>query len=751
MKLHIVLLLALLIFACKPSPESSDKTDKRAQFIDSLLNEMTLEEKAGQLNFYVGDRIITGPNEKIPDKSRFDQAIKDGKVTGFFNINGTEYLRNLQKKAVEESRLHIPLVFGADVIHGFKTIFPIPLSTASSWDLDLIERSERVAAIEATASGINFNFAPMVDLARDPRWGRIAEGAGEDPYLGGLITMARVRGFQGDSLNDPSSMAACVKHYAAYGAPEGGRDYNTVDMSERRLRETYLEPYRKGVEAGAKTIMSSFNEVDGVPVTGSEFLLRQILREEWGFDGMVVSDWQSMGEMIAHGYVKDSAEAAKVAITAGLDMDMMSDIFLKKIPGLVESGELDIKFVDQAVRNVLGLKYDLGLFEDPYKYCNPEREAKEIRTAEHLELARKMAQASIVLLKNNEKHLPLSKNAGTIAVIGPLADKKEEMNGMWTVFGSPAHPVSYLEGIKEAADPGTTILTAEGCGVFEEDNKNISKAVKIAKKADVVVLTVGESEFMSGEGASRSDIKLPGIQQELVNAIVQTGKPVIVVVTSGRPLDLSELDGQVSTIVQAFTLGSESGHALADVLFGDYNPSGKLPVSFPRNVGQIPVYYSHKNTGRPYTGDYSEPKGRRLFRSNYIDVKNTPLFPFGHGLSYSTFVYSDISLSSGSLQPGGKLIASVEITNEGPYDGEEVVQMYIRDLVGSVTRPVKELKGFKKLLIKNGETVKVEFEITEEDLAFYRKDMSYGTEPGDFKVFIGTSSDEVKEAGFVLQ
>lgn len=719
--------------------------------IEKLIGQMTVDEKVGQLNFYVGDLFNTGPTVRTTESDKFDELIKQGKLTGLFNVHGAAYTKRLQQIAVEESRLGIPLLFGADVIHGFKTVFPIPLASAASWDMEAIEKAEKIAAIESTAAGITFNFAPMVDISRDPRWGRMAEGAGEDPYLGSQIAMARVRGFQGESLSNAQTMAACVKHFAAYGAPEGGRDYNTVDMSERSLRETYLPPYKAGLDAGAATIMTSFNELNGVPASGNAFLLRDILRGEWGFKGMVVSDWQSINEMVSHGNVANVAEAASMALKAGVDMDMMGDAYLNEIPRLIEEGKLEEKHLDAAVRNVLKLKFDLGLFADPYRYSDTVRESQDIRAKEHLEVARDVARKSIVLLKNEGRLLPLNKDAGTIAVIGPLADNQADMNGTWSFFGEAQHPVTFLKGIQDAVGSNTKVISAEGCNLYDDNRDKIANAVTVARSADVVVMVVGESAVMNGEAGSRSNIQLPGIQLDLMKAIAETGKPVVAVVMSGRAMDLSWLDENIAAILEVWTLGSESGHAAADVLFGDYNPSGKLPVTFPRNVGQVPIYYNHKNTGRPYEGDYSEPKSERVYKSKYRDVQNTPLYPFGHGLSYSTFDYSEIQLSADTIGFDQTLKASVKITNKGPYDGEEVVQLYIRDLVGSVTRPVKELKGFKKLMIKNGETKEVEFEITSEDLAFYTIDMSHKAEPGAFQLFIGSSSEDVKQSGFYLK
>lgn len=715
--------------------------EPREKTIDSLLQQMTLQEKVGQLNFYVGDLFFTGPTVNITESNKYDEGIAKGEITGLFNIYGAAYTRRLQEIAVNESRLGIPLVFGADVIHGLKTVFPIPLATAASWDLGAIEQAERISAIESTASGINFNFAPMVDISRDARWGRVAESAGEDPYLGALVAGARVRGMQGNDLSAPHTMAACIKHFAAYGAPDGGREYNTVDMSELRLRETYLPPYKAGIDAGAATLMTSFNELNGVPVTGSEWLLREILRQEWGFEGMIVSDWQSIGEMVSHGIVASDAEAAELSLRAGVDMDMMSDAYLTKLPALVESGALDVALVDEAVRRVLALKYDLGLFDDPYRYCDEAREEAVVRSEEHLAIARDVAMRSIVLLKNEDELLPLSKDAGTIAVIGPLADDKAEMNGTWSFFGEAQHTVSFLEGIQTALGDASKVLYAKGCNLFDDDKSQFAAAVATARKADVVVLVVGEAAVMNGEAASRTNIKLPGVQSELVEAIVATGKPIVAMVQSGRPLDLTQLDDSVPSILELWTLGSESGTAAARVLFGEYNPAAKLPMSFPRHVGQVPIYYDYKQTGRMYEGEYNEPLTNRIYLSKYRDERNSPLYPFGHGLSYTTFEYSPIHFDKTTFGAGESITASVEVRNTGDRDGEEVVQLYIRDLVGSVTRPVRQLKGFEKVMIKAGERVTVSFEINEETISFWRRDLTYGPEPGEFTVMIGTSSE----------
>lgn len=748
--LHLagIILLLLILNACTKSETS---TSRKTAFIDSLIHEMTLEEKVGQLNFPVGDLFNTGPTVRTAESARFDEQIRGGKITGLFNVHGAAYTARLQKIAVEESRLGIPLLFGADVIHGFKTVMPLPLAEAASWDLQAIEQSARVAAIESTAAGINFNFAPMVDISRDPRWGRISEGAGEDPYLGSLVAAARVRGFQGKSLADATSMAACVKHFAAYGAPIAGRDYNTVDMSLLTLHETYLPPYKAAVEAGSATVMTSFNELNGVPATANHYLLQEVLRKQWGFKGMVVSDWQSIGEMLEHGYVADSIQAGKLALEAGTDMDMMADIYLKKVPGMVRNNQLDIKVLDEAVRRVLQLKMDLGLFDNPYLYSDVEREKKDIRSEENLKVAHDIARKSIVLLKNQDKLLPLKKDLKKIAVIGPLGNNKEDMNGSWSFFGEAEHPVSILEGIQGKVSATTKVTYAPGCNLYDNSTALFDEAIAAAKQADVVIMALGESAPMNGEGASRSDISLPGVQQELLEAIHKTGKPIVVLLLNGRPLTIQWMDVHVPAIVETWTLGSQAGYAVADVVFGDYNPSGKLPVTFPRTVGQIPVFYNHKNTGRAYQGQHEREALRdRVYRSRYRDVPNDPLYPFGYGLSYSTFEYSNLTLSKTELDKSESLQVSIDVTNTSAVDGEEVVQLYIRDLVGSVTRPVKELKDFQKVLIRAGEKKTLSFTLDINDLSFFNASLQWVAEPGMFQVMVGGNSKETLNKQFEL-
>ncbi len=729
-------------------PKVLSEKDKK---IETLLSKMTLEEKCGQLNFVVGP-ILTGPTlQNPPTSADLDGQIRAGQITGIFNTNGAKNIRHLQEVAVKSSRLGIPLLIGADIIHGYKTVTPIPLGESASWDLAAIEKSSAVAAAECAATGINLTFAPMVDISRDARWGRVAEGSGEDPYLGSLMAAARVRGFQGKSLAAANTIATCVKHFAAYGAPEAGREYNTVDMSERRLRETYLPPYRAAVEAGAATFMSSFNELDGTPATANEFLLDKILRKEWGFKGLVMSDWASIEEMIAHGSVGNRNEAGSAALKAGVDMDMMSYIYLKELPKMVAAGQMDIKFVDQAVRRTLALKYDLGLFTNPYQYGDETTEASVILSKENRAIALDIAKKSIVLLQNPNNILPLKKDIKTIGLIGALAEDKAEHNGTWSFFGDAKDVVSVSEGIREKVGKSTKILTARGTDFYTMDKSGFAEAVKVAEQSDVVVMAVGESAVMSGEGASRSDIRLPAVQEELIQAVMKTGKPMVILTFHGRPLELSFLENQPASILACWSLGTETGHAIADVVFGDYNPSGHLPMSFPRKVGQVPIYYSIKNTGRFYKGNYSEPATERVYQSKYRDVKNSPLFPFGYGLSYTTFTYGDVKLDKSEMTVNESITATVTLTNTGKMDGEEVVQMYLKDDVGSVTRPVRELKGFQKIMLKAGESREISFKITASDLAFYRKDMSWGTESGQFHVFIGGNSETTNHKTFILK
>ena len=734
----LILLALLMVSASVAMGQKRFDENLMDSKIDSLLSIMTLEEKIGQLALYTSDYDVTGPTIR----EGYKDDIKQGKVGAIFNAFGAEYTRMLQEMAVEDTRLGIPLLFGYDVIHGHKTIFPIPLGESASWDLEAIEKSARIAAIEASAEGLHWTFAPMVDIARDPRWGRIAEGSGEDTYLTTKIALARVSGFQGDDLYDLSTVLACTKHFVGYGAGLAGRDYNTVDMSDRVLREVYLPPFKATVDAGVASIMTSFNEVDGVPATGSHYLLTEILRNEWGFDGFVVTDYTSINEMVPHGVAANDYEATALAMNAGVDMDLQGGVYQEHLAELVKNGKIEEVQIDKAARRILEMKYKLGLFDDPYRYSDVAREKEMVMTEEHLAAARDMARKSIVLLKNEASTLPLKKDIKTLAVIGPLADNKKEMIGSWSAAGDWSKSVTLLEGIKAAVSPSTKVVFAHGTNINDDSTHRISEAVKIAKKADAIVLAIGEEALMSGEAASRASIDLPGKQLELAQELHKTGKPVIVVLMSGRPLTINWLDENAPAILETWFLGTQAGHAIADVLFGDYNPSGKLPVTFPRSVGQIPLYYNNKNTGRPISDE--------KYTSKYLDIPNTPLYPFGYGLSYTYFTYSNLKVNKAQYSMDDQIDVTITVTNSGDVKGEEVVQLYIRDVVGSVTRPVKELKAFEKIELAPGESKQVNFTLTKDDLAFYTKNMEFKAEPGDFKVFVGTNSEECLEADFRL-
>lgn len=735
-------LLLLILSACsgRKTTEATKWNDPSnlEQRIDSVLKMMTLEEKIGQMNLLTSDWELTGPSLR----KDYVEFIKSGRVGSIFNAHTAAYTRSLQKIAMEETRMKIPLLFGYDVIHGHRTIFPISLGESASWDLEAIETGARVAAIEAAASGLHWTFAPMVDIARDPRWGRISEGAGEDTYLGCEIAKARVRGFQGDDLGAVNTILACAKHYAAYGAAQAGRDYHTVDLSDRVLRDIYLPPFKAALDAGVATFMTSFNELDGVPATGNAYLLDKILRKEWKFGGFVVTDYTSINEMVPHGVAANLEEAVDLAVNAGVDMDMQGlgyDEFLLK---LVKAGKVSEKKIDDAVRRILAMKFRLGLFEDPYRYCDEEREKKEILSAEHLEKARDVARKSFVLLKNNNQTLPISKDK-KIALIGSLADSKADMLGSWFASGKADDVTTIFAGLK-AEYPNTNYV--KGCEVNDTDRSGFSAAVSAARNADVVVFVMGEKGEMSGEAASRSDINVPGVQTELLAELKKTGKPVVVLLANGRPLTLEKEFELSDAMLEIWFPGTQAGQAVADVLCGAYNPSGKLPVTYPRNLGQVPIFYNLKNTGRPI----DETKEEK-YKSKYLDVPNSPLFPFGYGLSYTTFEYSDITLNKKEIFSNDSLEISLTISNTGNFDGSEVVQMYVRDLVGSVTRPVKELKGFKKIFIPKGNSTKVTFVLKTEDLAFTRSDNTWGTEPGEFEIFVGTDSQQLKSTGFSLK
>ena len=700
---------------------------------------MTLEEKIGQLTQYSGDWHATGP---VTFKSDHKEGISSGLIGSMLNVMGVDYTRQYQALAMQ-SRLKIPLLFGQDVIHGYKTTFPIPLAEAASWDMEAIERSARIAATEAAASGIHWTFAPMVDIARDPRWGRVMEGAGEDTYLASKIAYARVKGFQGRKLGDTDAVMATAKHFAAYGAAVGGRDYNSVDMSERMLWETYLPPFKAALDAGASAFMNSFNDLNGIPASGNKYLMRDILKGQWGFTGFVVSDWGSIGEMVNHGYVKDNKEAALAALTAGSDMDMESNAYRNNIAQLIREKKLSVDLVDDAVSRVLRKKFELGLFEDPYKFSDPEREKRELDDQEHTRAAREMAGKSIVLLKNSRGVLPLSRHLKTIAIIGPMVKAYKENNGFWAVtlpgVDYSKLVVSQWDGVRNKVGQSTRMLYAQGCEIEGQSRSGFASAIAAARQADVVVLSVGERWDMSGEARSRSNIHLPGVQEDLIKAVQATGKPVVLMVNAGRPLVLGWVAEQMPTILYTWWLGSEAGNAIADVLFGDVNPSAKLPISFPRSEGQIPIYYNHFNTGRP-----ARTESATQYTSAYIDLPTSPQFAFGYGLSYTTFKYSALQLDKNKLGPQDKLQVSFQLGNTGKVAGEEVVQLYLRDTVASVVRPVKELKGFRKIRLQPGETQTVSFQIDRDSLSFYNQKLEWVAEPGDFELMIGASSDDIR-------
>ena len=730
-------------------------------FVQELMSKMTIEEKIGQLNLITpGGGIPTG--EAV--STDVEAKIKAGNVGGIFGVYTPELVRQAQTLATKNSKHGIPMLFGADVIHGYKTTFPLPLGLSASWDMEMIKRTARVAAIESTADGLNWNFSPMVDITRDPRWGRVSEGAGEDPYLGSQVAKAMVTGYQGDDLADPRTMMATVKHFALYGAAEGGRDYNTVDMSRNRMYNEYFPPFKAAVDAGVGCVMTSFNDVDGIPATGNFWLLTEVLRGQWCFEGFIISDYTSVNEMIAHG-LGDLQAVSALALKAGLDMDMVGEGFLTTIKKSLDEGIVTEREINHACRLVLEAKYKLGLFDDPLRYVDDSRPEKDILSAEHRNMARDAAARTFVLLKNEKNILPLQ-NSGTIALIGPLANDRSNMLGTWAPTGDPELSVPIFEGMKNFNGLKAEILYAKGANISDDpdfakkinvfgtridiDKRSPEEMLKeargIAEKADVVVAVVGEASEMSGESSSRSDITIPEPQRRLLRELKETGKPLVVVLMTGRPLAIEEENELADAILVTWHPGVEAGNAIADVLFGNYNPSGKLTMTWPRNVGQVPIYYAHRTTGRPNGGDEFQK-----FRSNYLDVENSPLFPFGFGLSYTTFGYSDIKLSAQEITTGQNLEARVTVTNTGKTAGEEVVQLYIRDMVASITRPVRELKGFQKITLKPGESREVTFTITENDLKFYNFNLEHVVEPGEFTVFIGTSSDETKEAKFTFK
>ncbi|MDW9379593.1 beta-glucosidase BglX [Chryseobacterium sp. JV558] len=708
------------------------------QKVAELLSKMTLEEKVGQMVQYSGFEYATGPQQS--NSAAVLEEIKKGKVGSMLNVAGSEETKAFQKLAMQ-SRLGIPLLFGQDVIHGYRTTFPVNLGQAASWDLGMIEKSERIAATEAAAYGIHWTFAPMVDIARDPRWGRVMEGSGEDTYLGTKIGLARIKGFQGRGLGSLDAVMACAKHFAAYGAAVGGRDYNSVDMSLRQLNETYLPPFKAAAEAGVATFMNSFNDINGIPATANQYIQRDLLKGKWNYKGFVVSDWGSIGEMIPHGYAKDASQAAEKAIQGGSDMDMESRVYMAELPKLVKEGKVDPKLVDDAAGRILTKKFEMGLFDDPYRFSDEKRQKEQTNNQENRKFGREFGSKSIVLLKNQGNILPLSKTTKTVALIGPFGKETVANHGFWSIAFKDDNQriVSQFDGIKNQLDKNSTLLYAKGCNVDDQDKTQFAEAIETAKKADVVIMTLGEGHAMSGEAKSRSVIGFTGVQEDLLKEIAKTGKPIILMVNAGRPLIFNWAADNIPTIVYTWWLGTEAGNSIADVLFGTVNPGGKLPMSFPRTEGQIPVYYNHYNTGRPAKNNTD-----RNYVSAYIDLDNDPKYPFGYGLSYTDFKYSDMVLSSTSLTGNQTLNINVTVSNTGKYDGEEVIQLYIRDLFGKVVRPVKELKGFQKIFIKKGESKKIDFKLTLEDLKFFDDNLNFDWESGEFDIMIGTDSQHVQ-------
>ncbi len=759
MKLKNMLLAAALCLSGTALAQQSSQDARMNQFIDNLMSKMTLREKIGQLNLPVTGDIVTGQAKS----SDIAGKIARGEVGGLFNLKGVDKIREVQRIAVEQSRLKIPLIFGMDVIHGYETIFPIPMAISCSWDMEAVRNSARVAAVEASADGISWTFSPMVDISREPRWGRTSEGNGEDPYLGSQIARAMVEGYQGSNLADKSTIMACVKHFALYGAPEAGRDYNTVDMSHIRMFNEYFPPYKAAVDAGAGSVMTSFNTVDNIPATGNKWLLDKVLRKLWGFDGFVVTDYTAISEMINHG-MGDLQQVSALAINAGTDMDMVADGFMGTLEKSLAEGKVTEETINKACRRILEAKYKLGLFDDPYRYLDNKRAKTEIYTAEHRAAARQLATESFVLLKNSDNTLPLRKT-GKIAIIGPLGNTRANMPGTWSVAATLDRYNSLYEAMKIAVGNDAQVVYAKGSNVVDDEvmeangsmfgreirdkrsaQELLDEALRVAQDADVIVAAVGETSEMSGESSSRSDISIPEAQKRLLEALKKTGKPIVLVNFSGRPTVMTWEHENFNSILNVWFGGSEAGDAICDVLFGKVAPSGKLSFTMPKSVGQIPLYYNHLNTGRPLTG-----KWFTKFQTNYLDIDNEPLYPFGYGLSYTTFSYSEPRLSSNEMTESGKIQVSVDVTNTGNYDGDEVVQLYIRDLVGSVSRPVQELKDFKRLHLARGESKTVTFTIDAEKLKFYNSDLDYVCEPGDFEVMVGTNSRDVSKAQFTLK
>ena len=755
-------LLTAVITASAVTAMATPQADKGKmdQFIDNLMGKMTLQEKIGQLNLPVSGEIVTGQAKS----SDVAGKIRKGQVGGLFNVKGVENIREVQKIAVEQSRLKIPLLFGMDVIHGYETVFPIPLALSCSWDMEAIKESARIAAKESSADGICWTFSPMVDICRDPRWGRMAEGGGEDPYLGSEISAAMVKGYQGDDLTDKNTIMACVKHFALYGAPEAGRDYNTVDMSHLSMFNNYFPPYKAAIDAGVGSVMTSFNVVDGIPATGNKWLMTDVLRDRWGFDGFVVTDYTAISEMIAHG-MGDLQQVSAMSLSAGTDMDMVADGFLTTLEKSLKEGKVTMAEIDKACRRILEAKYKLGLFDDPYKYCDASRVKKDIFTAENRAVARKIATETFVLLKNENNLLPLQRK-GKIALVGPLANTKANMPGTWSVAATSDKYNSLYESMKQSLAGKAEVLYAKGSNLMYDAQREaeatmfgremrdprsaqelLDEALSVASQADVIVAAVGESSEMSGESSSRTNLEMPDAQRDLLTALKKTGKPIVLVYFAGRSTVMTWEQENFPAILNVWFGGSEAADAICDVVFGDVSPSGKLTTTFPKNVGQIPLYYNHLNTGRPLEAG----KWFSKFRSNYLDIDNDPLYPFGYGLSYTTFRYGDLQLSNNSMNEKGKITASVTVTNTGNYDADEIVQMYIRDMVGSVARPVKELKGFERIHLKKGESRTVSFDITAEQLKFYNSTLNWACEPGEFEVMVGGNSRDVQTKKFSLQ
>lgn len=746
-----------LVWKPVQSYQTTQYQTKKKAFIDILISKMTLDEKIGQMNLPTSGDFTTG----TATSSDIGKKIEEGLVGGLFNIKGADKIKAVQKVALEKSRLKIPMIFGMDVIHGYETTFPIPLGLASSFDMDLVQQSAQVAARESASDGISWTFSPMVDVSREPRWGRVSEGSGEDPYLGSEIAKAMVYGYQGKNLADKNTILACVKHFALYGAPEGGRDYNTVDMSHVRMFNEYFPPYKAAVDAGVGSVMASFNEVDGIPATGNRWLMDDVLRKQWGFKGFIVTDYTGINEMIDHG-MGDLQQVSALALKAGIDMDMVGEGFLKTLKKSLSEGKVTEAEITAGARRILEAKYDLGLFDDPYKYGDAKWANSEVFSIKNREIARKVAANSMVLLKNDKQILPLKK-AGTVAVIGPIADNELNMTGTWSVAAQHDKSSSLFKGLKETIGKDINFIYAKGSNVFYDETLETSatmfgktagrdarskdvllkEAVNVAQKSDVIILAIGETAELSGESSSRADITIPDAQKDLLNELKKTGKPIVLVLFTGRPLVLTDVYDKPDAILNVWFPGSEAGKAISDVLFGKVNPSAKLPMTFPRSVGQIPIYYNHKNTGRPLDAQSTEKCKFQKFRSNYIDECNTPLYPFGYGLSYTSFKYSDVVISNENPKGNQTIEASITLTNSGNYDGAEVVQLYIRDWVGSITRPVKELKGFQKIFLKKGESKKITFKISPDDLKFYDTNLKYDWESGDFDIMIGTNSEEV--------